>query len=131
MQCLEAGEAAIRQRLSDDVGGGLFVGGAFGNAHDDGDGVNGVGDRLQCFGQGALGAGFANGFLHVGNDYRLVEREYGGVGIFRMAQQADHGGGNGADGAGAFVYFDDAHAVVVTVECHGGCSPVSGRRWSI
>ncbi|WP_458305907.1 hypothetical protein [Aeromonas veronii] len=128
MQGLEAGIAAIRLGGADDVGGGLFVGGAFGNAHDDGDGVDGVGDRLQRFGQGALGASFANGFLHVGNDDRGVEREGGGVGIFRMGDQADHGGGDGADGAGAFVDFDDAHAVVVTVECHGGGSPVSGRR---
>ncbi|MNQ79782.1 hypothetical protein D3C85_947350 [compost metagenome] len=128
LQGLEACEGAVRFGGANDVGVGGGIGGAFCHAYHDGDGVDGVGDGLQSFGQGALGACFANGFLYVGDDDRFIEREGGRVGIVRMGDYAYHGGSDGADGAGAFTDFDDAYAVMVTVECHGGGSPVSGRR---
>src|SRR5690606_2612217 len=106
-------------RGADDVAGGLRVVFALFYAHDDGDGVGLVGDGLQAARQSAFGTGGTDGGGHIGEQHRFVQREYGGVGICGGTHHADHGGGDGADRAGAFVDLDDTDAVMVLIG-HGG-----------
>jgi hypothetical protein len=55
--------------------------------------------------------------LHVGHEYRRVERERSGIGVNRGRDEADDGRRDGADRARAFVDFEHAYAVVI-VGCH-------------
>ncbi|EMH75787.1 hypothetical protein EHI8A_239660 [Entamoeba histolytica HM-1:IMSS-B] len=123
-QGFHAGITAIGD-AADDVALQFGCIGAIGHADHDGDRLGLVGDRLQRLGQGALGAGFADSALDVGQQDGGVEWEGVGIGIAAGADHADDGGGNGGDGAGALIDLEDTHAVMVV--SHEGLPAQVGR----
>ena len=112
-QGLEAGVMPTSGDAADDVGGCLCLACPFRYAHHHSDRASLVGDGVEAFGQGALLAGLTRGSEHVGEQDGLVEGKDRGVGILRGADHAHHGSGDGANGAGALVEFEDADAVMV------------------
>ncbi len=112
-QRLHAGVPAGRVGGADQVGRGLCLGRTTGDAHHDRERVRLVGDGVERAGKRAFVAGLADVGLRVGQQDGGIEREGGHVGIVGGADDAGHGGLDGANGARAVVEFNDAHAVVV------------------
>lgn len=112
-QRLHAGVAAGRVGGADQVGRGLGLGLATGDAHHDRERVGLVGDGVERAGERAFVAGLADVGLRVRQQDGRVEREGRRVGIVSGADDAGHGGLDGADRARAVVEFNNAHAVVV------------------
>lgn len=120
-QGLHAGVLAIGADAADDraVGRGFIL--ARLHSHHNGRGVGLVGDRLQAGGQRTASASLTDGGLNVGDEYRRIEREGGGVGVVGGGYQADDRGGDGANGAGPVVDLLDPDTVMVLVSGHWVC----------
>src|SRR5699024_12684855 len=88
-QRLQAGFPALVVDRADDVGGGLAGVGALFDAHDDDDRVGLVGDGGERGLERAGGADLADGIVDVGDEHGLIEREVGGGGFGRGADEAD------------------------------------------
>ncbi|CAJ0996156.1 hypothetical protein NVIRENTERO_02261 [Sodalis praecaptivus] len=112
---LDTGFFALGGDAADDIGGGFCFGLALRDTHDHSDRFSLGGDSIQRAGQRAFSAGFAAGVQHVGQQYRRIERKGFGVGIIRRAHHAHNRGADRGNGAGAFVDFLHAHAVVIVL----------------
>src|SRR5690606_24625743 len=124
-QCLHAGVLAALGAADDVTGSSSFVG-ALLHPNNDGERAGLVGNGLQAAGQRALAAGIAQGGANIGQQDRFIQGKNVSVGIFGCTHHANYGGGDGADGDGGFVDFDDADAVMVLIG-HGDFPAV--REW--
>ena len=91
------------------LGGGSV--GARRDAHDDDGGANLIGNRLQRSAQRAGRAGSGDGVWQDGDLDRRVEREDRRVSGGRGCDQADHGSGDGGDGAARAGHLSDGDTV--------------------
>ncbi|MNM59691.1 hypothetical protein D3C81_709500 [compost metagenome] len=98
---------------ANDIGGGFSLVFAFCHTYHDGDRFGLLGNRQQRACQGTIFAGLATGGQNVSDQHRSVEREQACIGIFCSTNHANNRRRDGGNYAGAFIDFEDTHAVVI------------------